>query len=292
MKPYAKLLFISLTALLFASAGFAADKPEDAYFSTGDENLTPKEQEGIQITQHWQDKAGDNLKPTAGPDGSVKFLYGASQPSIVCAPLQVCDVELQPGEQVNSIHLGDAARWSIEPAITSFGDDEVQHLIIKPMDADLSTSLIVTTNKRTYHLSLRSTRADYMAHVSFTYMDDAMKKWQAAAADEKVQHEKQTIPETGEYLGDLDFNYQIDGSGSLKPLRVYNDGKKTIIEMPASMSQSEAPTLLVVRGDDEQSMVNYRVQNDRYIVDGLFDKAVLITGAGDSQDRVTITRGK
>jgi type IV secretion system protein VirB9 len=283
---------------MIATSVFAADTPplppkmEDSYFSSDDQSLTPKEQQGINITQHWQDKSGDSLKPTPGPDGSVKFIYGAAQPSIVCAPLQVCDVELQPGEQVNSIHLGDAARWSIEPAITSYGDDEVQHLIIKPMDADLSTSLIVTTNRRTYHLSLRSTRADYMAHVSFTYMDDAMKKWQAVAATEKVEHEKQTIPETGEYLGNLDFNYQVEGNSSLKPLRVYNDSKKTIIEMPLAMSQGEAPTLLVVRGDDEQTMVNYRVQDDRYIVDGLFDKAVLITGVGDSQDRVTITRGK
>ncbi|TXH83454.1 MAG: P-type conjugative transfer protein TrbG, partial [Thauera aminoaromatica] len=35
---------------------------------------------------------------------------------------------------------------------------------------------------------------------------------------------------------------------------------------------------------------NYRVQGDRYIVDTIFDKAILIAGVGRSQDRVTITR--
>ena len=64
------------------------------------------------------------------------------------------------------------------------------------------------------------------------------------------------------------------------------------------MAQTEAPTLLVIRkdgdafSDDESVMVNYRVQNNRYIVDTLFDKAILVAGVGDSQDRVTITRGK
>ncbi|MNP62614.1 Conjugal transfer protein [compost metagenome] len=58
------------------------------------------------------------------------------------------------------------------------------------------------------------------------------------------------------------------------------------------------PTLLVVRKDggwfrdDETVMVNYRVQGDRYIVDTVFDKAILIAGVGKSQDRITILRGK
>ena len=52
--------------------------------------------------------------------------------------------------------------------------------------------------------------------------------------------------------------------------------------MPATMAQGEAPTLLVVRQDgglftdDETVMVNYRVQGNRYIVDAVFDKAILI----------------
>ena len=68
--------------------------------------------------------------------------------------------------------------------------------------------------------------------------------------------------------------------------------------MPRSMEQTEAPTLLVVRRDGglfrdaETVMVNYRVQGDRFIVDTVFDKAILIAGVGSGQDRVTITRGK
>lgn len=81
-------------------------------------------------------------------------------------------------------------------------------------------------------------------------------------------------------------------------MRVYNDGVKTIIQMPATMAQTEAPTLLVVRkegglfSDDETVTVNYRVQGDRYIVDSVFQKAILIAGVGRSQDRVTITKEK
>ena len=44
--------------------------------------------------------------------------------------------------------------------------------------------------------------------------------------------------------------------------------------------------------DDETVLVNYRIQGDRYIVDTIFDKALLIAGVGSSQDRVVITRGQ
>ena len=63
------------------------------------------------------------------------------------------------------------------------------------------------------------------------------------------------------------------------------------------MQQTEAPALLVVRKDGglftdaETQMVNYRVQGNRYIVDSIFDKAILVSGVGSSQDNVTITRG-
>ncbi len=108
------------------------------------------------------------------------------------------------------------------------------------------------------------------------------------------------MPESGEYLGDLSFNYNIAGDAPWKPVRVYNNGSKTIIQMPAAMAQTEAPTLLVVRGDDsilpwgekaEDVIVNYRVQSDKYIVDTVFDKAILIAGVGNSQQKITITKG-
>ena len=123
----------------------------------------------------------------------------------VCAVLQVCDVALQAGEQVNSINLGDTARWTIEPAITGSGENEVQHIIIKPMDVGLETSLVVTTNRRTYHLRLRSHRKEYMPQVVFTYPDEDQTKWNALRQQATKERQDKTIPQTGEYLGNLDF---------------------------------------------------------------------------------------
>ena len=303
LKSVSTMMLLGLVATAVSTAAMATSDTELAnqYFNTANPTLTAQEKAAIAIANKWKTGSAQGVKPVAGADGAIKFLFGATEPSIVCAVLQVCDVELQPGEQVNSIHLGDTARWTVEPAITGTAPYEVQHLIIKPLDVGLETSLIVTTNRRTYHFRLRSHRTQFMPRVSFTYPGDAMAKWDALKRRE-VQKEQarqvNTLPETGEYLGDLNFDYVVSGSATWKPVRVFNDGTKTIIQMPKSMSQTEAPTLLMVRKEgglftkEETVLVNYRVQGDRYIVDTIFDKAILVAGVGSSQDRVTIQKGK
>lgn len=273
-----------------------ADDLIDKYFTADNPVLSKAEKAALALANKWN--ADTKVPAFMGKNGEIQFVYGSQHPSIVCAVLQVCSIALQKGELVNSIHLGDTARWTVEPAITGTGATEVQHLIIKPMDVGLETSLIVTTDRRTYHMRLRSHRREFMANVAFSYPEEALAKWDAVQRKEAANRERNTLPATGEYLGDLSFDYEISGSAPWKPVRVYNNGIKTIIEMPESMGQTESPTLLVIRkegalfSDDETEMVNYRVQGKRYIVDSVFDKALLVAGVGNTQNRITITREK
>ncbi|MEN5023235.1 P-type conjugative transfer protein TrbG [Pantoea agglomerans] len=277
------------------SHAFAADPLADQYFSQNEPSLTPQEKAAIGIGQRWQ-TGSDTSKPFAGADGAINYVYSNGQIQVVCAVLQVCDIALQPGENVNNINTGDP-RFSVEPAITGSGAAQRLHLIVKPLDVGLDTSLVVTTDRRTYHFRLKSTRNRFMPFISFTYPEDAQAKWDAIRSREQKQLSDNTIPQTGEYLGNLDFNYSVSGSASWKPVRVYNDGKKTIIQFPKTLSSGETPVLLVVRKEgglfskDETQQVNLRTQGDRTIVDGLFDKAYLVIGVGSSQEKVTITRG-
>jgi P-type conjugative transfer protein TrbG len=300
MKKQIPAIIALAAAIVIQDQVLAApgDDLTDKYFSKNNPRLTKQEKAAIAIAKRWAAGDSTSMNPVTGSNGAIRFMYGTQQPSIVCAVLQVCDVALQTGELVNSIHLGDTARWTVEPAITGSGSAETQHLIIKPMDVGLETSLVVTTNRRTYHFKLRSHRTEYMPQVAFTYPEDALAKWDTIHTKDKQEHEQKTIPHTGEYLGDLFFDYDLEGDAIWKPIRVYNDGSKTILQMPSAMAQTEAPTLLIVRkddslfSDDETVMVNYRVQDNRYVVDSVFDQAILIAGVGNSQDRVTITRRK
>ena len=306
MKLYlcnAALLIVAL--LLPGLSGFAAEPAadgnasgndallEDLYYSPESVQLTEKEKAAIAIAETWRQGEAMTANPVVGPDGAIEFLFGAEQPSIIAAVMQITDIELQAGEAVTSVNLGDSVRWQVQPAVSA-GD--VTHILVRPRQVGLDTSMVVTTDKRTYHIRLRSHRTEYMPRVRFHYVEDALKKWEGIKARRAEQRERDTIPETNEYLGDLDFNYAVTGKAPWKPVRVYNDGMKTILEMPERMRQTEAPTLLVVRKEGrllkkaDQVMVNYRVQSGRYIVDAVFDQAVLIVGVGGNQEKVTITR--
>ncbi len=286
---------IQLFCLVMPLTGFALDNTilAEHYFSDTAPKLSSQEKQALDIAERTQ-KGEKTSKPFASADGSVSFIYGSGQIRVVCAPLQVCDIALQPGEQFNDMNVGDP-RFVVEPSITGAGALQQIHLLIKPKDVGLDSSLVVTTDRRTYHFRLKSDRTEFMPYIAFIYPDEAKAKWQALQHIQAERRKVDTLPETNEYLGDLNFNYQLQGNARFKPVRVYNNGVKTIIEMPRTMAQSEAPALLVLRSrglfrKSESVMVNYRLQGSRYIVDGVFDKAMLIIGSGPSQEKITITR--
>lgn len=285
----------ALMLLPFTAFAITNEDLANQYFSKKSVALTTQERAAIAIGKKWQTGMATS-KPVAARDGSIAFVFGSGQIQILCAVLQVCDIALQPGEQVNNLDVGDP-RFLVEPAVTDVGPAQRLHLLIKALDVGLDSSLVVTTDRRTYHFRLRSSRKAFMPYVSFIYPEEAQAKWAAIRSQEARLRQDNTIPVTGEYLGNLHFNYCITGKTRWKPTRVFNDGVKTIIEMPQVMKQTEAPTLLVLRRGglfkkDEEVMVNYRLQNNRFIVDSVFDKAILIAGVGRNQERITIIRGK
>jgi type IV secretion system protein TrbG len=106
------IILTVLTLLTGWIAPVSASNLTEAYFSSKNPQLTQQEREAIAMAKKWQANSAQGIKPVAGTDGSIRFLFGAQQPSIVCAVLQVCDIELQPGEQVNSIHLAHLSIFS------------------------------------------------------------------------------------------------------------------------------------------------------------------------------------
>ena len=256
-------------------------------------SLNAKERRAVALARHWKNRAE---MPQRGKDGVVRFLYGATLPTIVCAPLQVCDLALQPGEIVNSVNVGDKVRWKISPGISGSAEGRVTHLIIKPTDAGLVSSLIIETNRRTYAIKLVSTRHEWMPLVAFNYPDDVQRQWSAYRRNVAFGAAASTLS-TGESLANLDFGFRLSGdTPSWRPLRVYSNGTKTYIQFPRTLSSGTAPTLVALDNDGgwfsspTEQMVNYRIEGDRYVVDRVLDRAELVTGVGSNQKRVVITR--
>src|SRR6185503_12155315 len=82
---------------------------------------------------------------------------------------QVTDIALEPGEKLVSVSAGDTVRWVVGDTSSGEGRDAIVHILVKPIGADLDTNLVITTDRRTYHLEMHSSAATYMASVSWTY---------------------------------------------------------------------------------------------------------------------------
>ncbi|NKJ42531.1 P-type conjugative transfer protein TrbG [Novosphingobium sp. SG720] len=209
---------------------------------------------------------------------------------VYTAPGQVTDIALQEGEQLvgpGPVAAGDTVRWIIGDTVSGAGATARVHILAKPTRPDISTNLIINTDRRTYHLELRATPATYMASVSWTYPQDALIALQnrnaAAAAAAPIA--------TGVDLAALNFRYRIDGDRApWRPLRAFDDGRQVYIEFPAGISRGEMPPLFVTGAAGDAELVNYRVQGRYMLVDRLFAAAELRLGDKRSAQRVRIVR--
>jgi type IV secretion system protein VirB9 len=247
------------------------------------QSLSSNEVKGAEISGKWRDQKG---LVTTGADGKVVFLFGEVQPSVVCSPLQVCDIELQGGEIVRDVLVGDTVRWKVEPATSGAAAGQAVHLIVKPAEPGLVTSMVVTTSRRTYHIQLKSHPSQYMARVGFDYPEEAATR----LSDINARMQAAMGSEGGVPPEQLAFSYSVSGSASWKPTRVYSDGQKTYIQFPKTLKGQDAPVLFVVSGGQNR-IVNYRMKSATMVVDYNIEKAVLISGVGWNQEKITIRRG-
>jgi P-type conjugative transfer protein TrbG len=219
-------------------------------------------------------------------DGALYRLYGA--------PEQVSDIALQPGETLSAVSAGDTVRWVIGDTTSGTGPDRRVHILVKPFAPNLRTNLVITTDRRSYHLQLDSTDNTAMAVVSWTYPQDAL-----ASAKRKLEEARTTV-ESQISIENLKFRYAISGdSPPWKPVRAFDDGSKVFIEFPARIDQGEAPPLFVVGPEGKSELVNYRMKGNYYVVDRLFAAAELRLGQKPQQvvrisrtDKVASNRGE
>lgn len=205
---------------------------------------------------------------------------------VYTTPERVTDIALEPGEMLGAVASGDTARWVIGDTTSGAGAGKRVHILVKPYAAGLSTNLVITTDRRTYHLALASVRSVGMSSLAWTYPQDALlaikRSEEAAAAAAPVA--------AGLDVDQLHFNYVVSGdTPRWRPLRAFDDGRQTYIEFPASLAVGEAPPLFLVGAKGDAQLVNYRLRGRYYVVDRIFDVAELRLGT-KHQDIVRLTR--
>ena len=204
---------------------------------------------------------------------------------LYAAPQEVSDIALQPGETLTAISAGDTTRWVVGDTSSGSGAAKQVHILAKPFAANLRTNLVITTDRRSYHLQLESTDRTYMAAISWTYPQDGLVS--TSASDGPVHT---TAADVVPAVENLYFDYAISGDNPpWKPVRAFDDGTHVYIEFPRALDQGDAPPLFIKGSDGASDLVNYRVRGNYYVVDQLFATAELRLGQ-DHQQVVRIKR--
>ncbi len=198
---------------------------------------------------------------------------------VYAAPGYLSTILLEPGEAIVTVAAGDTTRWMVEETTSGDLADPRTMLLVKPTRAGIRTNIVLATDRRTYLIEAIAVQGSaYSAQTAWRYSDEAARRNVEGIG--------------GVALEDLNFRYRVETvrgrAPHWRPVRVFDDGRRTYVEFPLDIATSEAPPLFL-RDSADVALVNYRVAGNRYVIDRLFDVAELRLG-GQRQTIVRISR--
>ena len=223
--------------------------------------------------------------------------FGHSQPVLACAPLRASVVELQPGEVVLGVVAGDTERFAVEQTVTGPAG-RTPLVVVKPLAYDVTTNLVVSTDRRVYHVTLDSAprperagqgRGDevnpqprYARHIRFYYPDDRAANEQTNAVSRLPTTPSSPLADAPASLDDLHFDYQVTGDPALVGAveRVFDDGVHAYVQLSReAVRGGEVPVLYAIGPGGDREVLNYAYRGGYYVTDRAVREAELVLGA-------------
>jgi type IV secretory pathway VirB9-like protein len=255
----------------------------------------------------------------------VTVPFGHSEPVLTCTVLRVCIIELEDRELVvNEPIAGDQERWIITAA-RSGPDGRNTLIVVKPKQCDITTNIVIPTDRRIYDLALDSPpcsgrgtnpRQAFVRHVRFSYPDDSGARRTAegtrpgAAAEPNGDGAAGQAPSPTPAAADsavspaLNRDYRVrrerHGLFGLfrrkridfpwRPVAIYDDGVRVSLVLPAEARHTAAPVLYALEDDGSRTLVNYAVRDSAeavmYVADRTFRRGVLVIPSGSREQRL------
>ena len=229
--------------------------------------------------------------PQEFENGLVIYPYEETKIFPVYAKTEtLTDITLEPGETVlEKPFLSETKKWEVGGGVAKVNGLDTQHIFLKPWVAGLETTLIIITDRRTYHINLTSYSNTYMAMVKWNYFNSLPQNFGASVA--ALTSVQSGTPKNGiikkEESSNFAFvdprllsdnykvSYNVFSFWFKKPVwlpeKVYDDGEKTYIVFPLKTLQMTMPAVFAKNGE----IVNTRQAENMVIIDKLIDSVVV-----------------
>jgi len=224
-----------------------------------------------------------NQQPEKFINGTIWYDYDDDFTyEIYCQPYRTTDIQLEPGEQVIEMpFLSENKVWEIGAGVSRVSNMDTQHFFLKPAYSGLITSLIIITDKRIYHLLLKSFKDTYMTQVKWEYpnkMPFTLGRGGSASVNENGKYASSKTDGLNIDPRYLSFDYKMHYSMFKKPYwlpyRIYDDGAKTYINMNETVLHMTTPVLF----DNYKNRINYSVTKNLIVIPELIEKVTLRIG--------------
>ena len=240
------------------------------------------------------------------------YRFGEAEPVLTCTVLRACVIELEREEAlVDDPIAGDQARWIITTART--GREGASTLVVvKPKACDVTTNLVLSTDRRIYDVDLDSPRCSphdtnpkraYNRHIRFTYPNESSAPALGSTQSEPADRASSDVVEPGRSesasLVDsvLNTRYRVvlEPRGPLglfgrkrsvfpwRPAAIADDGAHVYVSLPEAARKYPSPVLYALEDDGSRAIVNYVVRDTVIITDRVFRRGVLVIPNGKQE---------
>lgn len=160
-------------------------------------------------------------------------------------------------EHFETIALGDTESWQVTP------NERKNLLFIKPVARNVVTNVNVVTNKRIYFLELHDfapSAGKAVYGVRFVFPDQELN----ASLKKEAEYRAANPNISSIDKANMNIDYSFSGAGHLKPLMVFDDGKKTFFKF-----SGRVPAIFAVNSDFSETLRNFRREGEYIVVDGV-----------------------
>jgi type IV secretory pathway VirB9-like protein len=221
-------------------------------------------------------------------DNRIVTLVYEKDSSYVIPTLVGMDTHIRLGndETLQFPQAADAVQFVIKT-----DSDQGRNIWVKPIRPDLSTTLTLITDKRTYYLVLQSgpEGAKWYRAVSWVYPDVQVAKRFEAERAEQVKAEEAKRSDEQKILKNIDFGamnwrYEIEGDAAFRPTSVFDNGQFVHLILPNAIQR--LPSVFLREADGQGSLVAPSLSNEVLIIPRLAPQIILKL----DKEIVTITR--
>ena len=177
---------------------------------------------------------------------------------------QQSSIVFDHNEVINTLSMGVSTGWQLDP--------QGNRLFIKPISENADTNATIITNKRTYYFKFyaKDPGPDGMENpevayeVRFRYPSNSIIINNNIVNNNSLINEDDDIPDVST-AENLNFDYLVQGSDYIKPIKAFDDGKFTYLEF--DHKNADLPAIFLVDSQGYESLINFRVRGNYIIIE-------------------------